>query len=52
MTYQGSLDIMRLLEGEDDAIYAARLVDSDWDCGMDGTELQAAFHLIQSSWTD
>ena len=41
-----------LLREEEGAVYAAALYDSDWDCGMDSTELQAAFHLIQSSWTD
>ena len=41
-----------LLREEEDAVYAATFYNSDWDCGMDSTELQAAFHLIQSSWTD
>ena len=36
----------RLLEGEDDAIYAARLVDSDWDCGLDEEGVRANFALI------
>ena len=41
-----------LLREEEGAVYAATFYDSDWNCGMDSTELQAAFHLIQSSWTD
>lgn len=41
-----------LLREEEDAVYAATLYNSGWDCGMDSTDLQAAFHLIQSSWTD
>ena len=36
----------RLLEGEDDAIYAARLVDSGWDCGLDEEGVRANFALI------
>ena len=41
-----------LLREEEDAVYAAAFYESAWDCGMDSTQLQAAFHLIQSSWTD
>ena len=41
-----------LLREEDDAVYAATFYASDWDCGMDNASLQAAFHLIQSGWTD
>ena len=41
-----------LLREEEGAVYAATFYDSDWNCGMDSTELQAAFHLIQSSWSD
>lgn len=36
----------RLLEGGDDAIYAARLVDSGWDCGLDEEGVRANFALI------
>lgn len=42
-----------ILREEEDAVYAAAFYESsNWDCGMDSAELQAAFHLIQSSWTD
>ncbi len=41
-----------LLREEEDAVYAASFYHSDWDCGMDSAGLQAAFHLIQSSWMD
>ena len=41
-----------ILREEEDAVYAATFYDSGWDCGMDSAELQSAFHLIQSSWTD
>lgn len=41
-----------LLREEEDAVYAASLYESEWDCGMNSADLQAAFHLIQSSWTD
>ena len=41
-----------LLREEEDAVYAASLYDSGWDCGMNSADLQTAFHLIQSSWTD
>ena len=36
----------RLLEGEDEAIYAARLLDSSWDCGLDEDGVRACFSLI------
>lgn len=41
-----------LLREEEEAVYAASLYGSAWDCGMDSAQLQAAFHLIQSSWSD
>ena len=41
-----------ILREEEDAVYAAAFYNSDWDCGMDSADLQSAFHLIQSSWTD
>ena len=41
-----------ILREEEDAVYAATFYDGDWDCGMDSAELQSAFHLIQSSWSD
>ena len=41
-----------LLREEEDAVYAAAFYDSSWNCGMDSTQLQTAFHLIQSSWSD
>ncbi len=41
-----------LLREEEDAVYAAALYDSGWNCGMDSADVQAALHLIQSSWTD
>ena len=36
----------RLQVGPDDAIYAARLVDSGWDCGLDEEGVRANFALI------
>ena len=41
-----------ILREEEDAVYAAAFYESGWDCGMDSTQLQSAFHLIQTSWTD
>ena len=41
-----------VLREEEDAVYAASLYDSGWDCGMNSADLQTAFHLIQSNWTD
>ena len=36
----------RLMEGEDDAIYAARLIEGSWDCGLDEEGVRANFALI------
>ena len=34
----------------DDVIYAARLIQSGWDCGLDEAGVQANFALIPSGW--
>ena len=33
-------------------MYAAAVYDSGWELGMSDADLQTAFHLIQSSWSD
>ena len=34
----------------DDVLYAARLIQSGWDCGLDEEGVQARFALIPSGW--
>lgn len=41
-----------VLREEKDAVYAAAFYNSEWDCGMNETELRAAFRLIQNGWSD
>ncbi len=39
-----------ILREEGETIYAAKLYDISWDCGLDEESLTGAFHLIQTSW--
>lgn len=43
----------RLLEGNDDSdtIYAARFIQTDWDCGLDESGVKAHFALITNDWS-
>lgn len=41
-----------ILREEEGAVYAAAVYDSGWELGMSDADLQTAFHLIQSSWSD
>ena len=43
----------RLLEGSDDSdtIYAARFIQTDWDCGLDESGVKSHFALIVNDWS-
>ena len=47
---QSTTDGRFVLREEESVIYAAKLHESSWDCGMDADDLLQSFNTIQSSW--
>ena len=47
---QSTSDGRFVLREEESVIYAAKLHESSWDCGMDADDLLQSFNTIQSSW--
>lgn len=50
-TYRAALTGRFTLEEDSELIYAAKLWDIDWDCGINQEELGSWFSLIQTAWS-
>ncbi len=49
--YRAALDGRFTLFEDSDVIYAAKLRDTEWDCGLDRDGLQERFNRIKVSWS-